>query len=302
MASKKKVSAAKKSQKKSKGVRLPRIAQGVGILASIPFRDPLRTQFITGLGSASKLKNVQDGLGYDPASLSAGLTKLLQDTDVGLIVTVGGTVTWNAAAKDPGGSSKPFISLIGGKVGAYFPSPGQGNFVGAISLQSFARNPNRMAKLMQDLNSQDTEEICLISNPNSYMTPAETDATAWLGRIVSANITPATGNPRTVYDNAFANISAFQNPAVTGVVISADPWFKNTAAHLVAAGNAWVAPGGRSICYPLQEYADHNPSAGSRVLHGPKLKQAYKKLGQMAKKYLQNPKPDIIDEEPEDVN
>src|SRR5262249_19430690 len=106
-----------------------------------------------------------------------------------------------------------------------------------------------------------------------------------------------------VYDQAFRDISNLRNPAIHGVVVSADPWFTVTGAALVAAANNWTAAGAkRFICYPLKEFKKNNkPKNGSRVLHGRKLKQAYKDLGTSAKKYLANATPIPIIVEPEDV-
>lgn len=215
-----------------------------------------------------------------------------------MIVTVGGTITWQAAAKDPGGSFQPFISLIGGRSGANFPKPDDGMFKGGISLESFRRNPDRLQRLLQRLGpGAQPDEICLLSNPNSQM--AKTETAAWIGRTQDADVNRNNvANASAIYQNAFASISAMTGPVVRGVLVSADPYFKRTGAQLVAEANNWVASAGRFICYPLREYASHNPTGASTVLRGPRLLRAYRRLGAKAKRVLQNPTaPGTIDEE-----
>jgi hypothetical protein len=300
MASKKYGKSKKQSVKKRK--RAPAIMQGVGVLSSISFSGTdWETQFIAGLGSGRLLKHVEQNLGYDQTALRTAVKNLNNDTSVGLIVTVGGLITWSAASDLQYGSIKPYMSLIGGRAGSGFPAPGTGMFVHGVSLESFRRNPDRLQKLIQKLGAGATSDmICLLSNPNSFMTPTET--AAWVSRSVSANITPNTINARSVYNTAFGDIDNLSNPAIRAVVVSADPCFTETAADLVAEGNRWAQAGAnRIICYPTQEYKKYNPTSGSYVLHGPKLKQAYRNLGAAAKQYLKNPTPIPINEEPEDV-
>jgi hypothetical protein len=274
-----------KTKKKSTKSKTPFLVQGIGVLSSIPFTGTLRTAFNTGLGKPLPTIVVKDGLGYDQAKLEAALNELNQADEVGLIVTVGGLVTFKQALKDPGGATKYFISLVGGRVGV--PGPGNGYFLGGISLESYSRNPLRIREIKRKFSITDNDEFCLLSNPNSTMTPNETNA--WINRrVVAARIDATTSNPASVYQTKFAEISALQNPKVRAVQISADPHFFATGAALVHAANQWIAqaPRERIVCYPLQDYSAHRPSGGRHLLHGPNLGKTYKELGRKARKIL----------------
>jgi len=77
---------------------------------------------------------------------------------------------------------------------------------------------------------------------------------------------------------------------MVGVVVSADPFFKETMDELIDAANGWITQGkGRRICYPLLDY--ENPTgkckpAPGYTLHGPILEEAYELLGRMAADFL----------------
>jgi hypothetical protein len=288
MAGKSKSKATKKSKTNSKRKTEPKkplFAQGLGVLSSIPFTSsPFETAFKSGFGTPLPKMDVKDNLGYDPRRLGDALNVLNQDANVGLIVTVGGSITLNQALKNPGGATQFFISLIGGRVGT--PSPSSGYFLGGVSLESYRRNPLRIDDVKSKFSITLDDELCLLSNPNSAMTPTETGA--WINhRIVQANVDEATASPFTIFKSAFAAISALSAPKIKAVIISADPFFFVYADKLVKAANEWIvgAPRDRVVCYPLKDYSAHSPS-GRHMLHGPDLKKAYKALGKKARQIL----------------
>lgn len=264
------------------------VTQGIGVLSSISFDGTnLADAFKKGLGNPRIYINVQDNRGYEPKSLHNGVQVLNNDTKVGLIVTVGGLVSAQEAAK-PTGATLPFISLVGGTPG-HFPSPGQGYFRGGVSLETFAHNPHRVAHL-KGLGVPESK-VCLLSNPNSHMAAAETAAWVLKGRgpVITAGASAGLGtsNSAATYRPAFAAIAG---AGMQAVVVSADPFFKETMDELIDAANSWVSEGkDRRVIYPLHDYANVSgkckPARG-HTFHGPLLEEAYELLGKMAASFL----------------
>jgi len=270
----------------------PLSPQGIGVLSSIPFQNkPIQTAFLNGLATPGIYINVQDGngagLGYDTNALTTGLTTLNLDPNVGLIVAVGGSITHNAAMNDVGGALMPFISIVGGKFGN-FPNPGNGHFCGSICLQSVSHHALRIAKIKALFNIATNDEICLLYNTNAAM---HSNEVLLLKNSVPVTVDENTVNAGNVYAQAFNSISQIQNPTIKAVIVSADPWFTQTASNLVTAANNWITqlPAQRAVCYCLQEYQQYNPTPGKRLKYGPLLQDVYKALGQMAKAVLADP-------------
>jgi hypothetical protein len=89
------------------------------------------------------------------------------------------------------------------------------------------------------------------------------------------------GDVQTQFANAFTGIAA-NGWKVT--IVSADPFFTQYADALVAAANQWVAPAGRRVCYPLNEYKQHgNPQ--KHTLHGPIITNEFGNLGTQVKNH-----------------
>jgi hypothetical protein len=150
MAKKAKTTAKVKARKTApKKHRKPFLVQGVGIFSSIPFSGTLiETAFKSGLstgGATIPIVMVKDELGYDPTNLKNGLGELNGNAAIGLIVAIGGLVTLNQAADLNEGATNYFISIMGGLNGV--PGPTSGYFRGGICLQSYNRNPRRIAKV-----------------------------------------------------------------------------------------------------------------------------------------------------------
>lgn len=270
----------------------PLSLQGIGVLSSIPFQNkPIQTAFLNGLATPGIYINVQDGngagLGYGTNALTTGLTTLNLDPNVGLIVAVGGSITHNAAMNDVGGALMPFISIVGGKFGN-FPNPGNGHFCGSISLQSVSHHALRIAKIKALFNIAKNDEICLLYNTNAAM---HSNEVLLLKNSVPVSVDENTVNANNIYTQAFNSISQIQNPTIKAVIVSADPWFTQTASNLVTAANNWIGqlPAQRAVCYCLQEYQQYNPTPGKRLKYGPLLQDVYKALGQMAKAVLADP-------------
>lgn len=268
---------------------LPLSPQGIGVLSSIPFNNTrLQTAFEAGLASRGIYFNIRDGngmgLGYDPGVLQNNLQILNSDGNVGLIVAVGGSITHAAAMQSVGGAVLPFISIVGGRFGL-FPGLNTGQFRGGTSVESVSRDGQRIDDLKARFNINTNDEICLLYNTNSAMSPNES---LLLNRSHPITVGQNTANPRNVFDQAFTAISNMRNPSIKAVLVSADPWFTQRAGDLVPAANHWVSilPAQRAVCYPLQDYLLQNPTPRRRLLRGPSLEKVYKNLGKQAKNIL----------------
>ena len=194
---------------------------------------------------------------YDPAALAAAVQQASSDNSVGMIVTLGGLVTFVAANNSADNPAKPFISLIGGTPPGVLPAVGTGNFYGAVSLESYAGNPARIAHLGTPPRNFLPAQITLLYNPLSVMSQQE--ISEWTG-----------GNKLAKGDNDDTNyaaaISAINTPAV---IVSADPFFHHSRDALIKAANNSF----KFFCYPLENYRNRGgtqPAAGRATLHGPK--------------------------------
>jgi hypothetical protein len=261
------------------------LIQGIGIVSSIPYTATMTTSFNAGLSLVpTQTLPVGPGQVYIPiplASLGFGtqaiqnaITQLNSNSNIGLIVTFGGNVTFNAAIQC---SQKPFISLIGG-LAAGTSSPGSGYFIGAVSIESFNADANRISDLVNNKPKVNPNEIWLLYDPRTPMGPIELNLNAWGGAVPATN---GVGDP-TKFNLDFANIPK----QAKAVVISASPYFTEYLENIIDAANSsklW-------ICYPLLDYANksgtHKPSHNLATLFGPNLcsdsNNAYGSMGTMA--------------------
>src|SRR5262249_51644065 len=146
----------------------------------------------SGLGAIPTVA-VEEALGYNPANLKNALGRLNRNAGVGLIVAIGGLVTLNEAVNH---ATNYFILIFGGRNGV--PGANTGYFLGGICLQSYSRNPLRIAKVKSKFNIALDDELCLLSNPNSSMVGIE--KAGWINpRYVDAAIDPGTANPLAVF-------------------------------------------------------------------------------------------------------
>jgi hypothetical protein len=259
----------KMSHSKKPGKKPKSAATGIGVISSIEYTQDLKTAFASGVNDGTITIKFKHKIGYNPNQLNNAIDQFNQDSDIGLIVTVGGLVVYQAAETYAAANAgaKPFLSLVGGT-----PSSPSSKFRGGVSLESYTTNPNRIQCLIDKgyLESQ----ICLFSNPNSAMQPTETGH--WGGANPIQGTTPGSNNFNT-YQNAILSIPV----DVTAIVISADPYFYDSGDALIRAANN----SNRYVCYPLLDYASvkgATPNSGSTTLYGPSLTYAYSVLGQRA--------------------
>jgi hypothetical protein len=274
---------------------LPAITRRIGIVSSIDYSGTsLQTAFNAGVNDTTIGYSISQQPGtYDFASLKNAIRAL--DTDIAeppleLIVTVGGLIVADAARAVV--AHKPFLSIVGG-VGATFPDSGTGFFFGGVNLQIFGQNVARVNYLVSN-HGKAVNNICLVYNPLSHMSGLET--LAWQlarpkrGPIVPTGNNPTTGaNDSSTYASTFASIAA--NNSITAVVVSADPFFKQTMNDFIDAANSC----GKYVCYPLQDYINvpqHTPKKTLATLYGPNLADIvhppaqYQILGQKASTVL----------------
>jgi hypothetical protein len=251
-----------KKKKKKAGLTL-----GLGVLSTIKVPQPLRTAFKRGLNNSNVFIDVEHALSYKRAKLKRIIDQFNADTRIGLIVTVGGLVAYEAAAAL---ATKPFISLVGAA-----PASPAANCYGGVSLQSYKSNPERIRYL--GTKGFSPNQIGLFYNPNSAMSQAE--IREWTGATppVAGGVDANGDNDPSTYPADFQKFAA----SITAVIISADPFFQETKDELV--GNA-CNPSNKYICYPLQDFgaASPPPTSGKHTLFGPALADPYKVLGERA--------------------
>jgi hypothetical protein len=259
--------------------------QGIGIISTIRYQGTdLETNFRRGVNNDGwcDAADPLDNRGYDKQSLAEAVICLNNNTDVGLIVTVGGVAPAVAALQ---GSAKPFLSLVGGTI-ASFPGTIAGKFRGGVTLETFAHNNERFNHLTgadgkPPHHNFAPSQICLLVNPDTACVVDEIGL--WpsppRGRIFKAR------NESEIVQ-AFA---AFQRDNTLGaIIVTADPIFQDHKDALIASANAT----NKHVCYPLQIYANpggqHTPAPHRHTLHGPKLATAYYALGQKAAGVIRN--------------
>jgi hypothetical protein len=257
------------------GARAP-IAQTVTVVSSISISDSFKTAFSSGLNSSGTAitPTYNDGLGY-----GSGLKAAIASVHSGLLVTLGGLISWDAAMSN---AVTPFISLIGGTPQINkdpFPTPSSSLFWGAVSLESYAGNATRLLHLGKTPRGFKPNQICLLYNPNSYMQTIELQT--WPNyNCQPAGIDPNGNNSSAFYPAAFQSIIA--NYGTPAVVVSADPFFQDTKDLLVAAGNA----SGLYVCYPSSDYLNAaTPPLGATVF-GPGIETGITPLGTMGRQVL----------------
>jgi hypothetical protein len=270
------------------------IAAVVNVVSSVDITATLKTAFESGLNQGMAAGNVITPAYFPALGYGAGLDAQIKTFKTGLVVTLGGLVSYLSAQ---GNATTQFVSLVGGTPtlnGIAFPTPGTPagtEFYGCVSLESYGGNtgnPSRMQYLATAPNPPRLSgnfapgQICLLFNPNSIMHVAETSAWTAAGGAapVQGGVDANGKNSNKFYATAFGNIP---QPAV---VVSADPFFHQSKDALVHAANNSK----KFICYPLDNYRNSNPapSAGHATVYGPKLEDAHKQLGLIARTVLTN--------------
>src|SRR3954464_5622009 len=107
----KKGSAKKQSKKKIKKrkSRAP-LTQGIGVVSTIFMTREMKSNFAEGVNENAVIKKYKHLGTYKKPKLKKRIEQFNSDAKIGLIVTVGGTKAYDAAAAY---STKPFISLVG---------------------------------------------------------------------------------------------------------------------------------------------------------------------------------------------
>jgi hypothetical protein len=272
--------------------RTASLTQGIGIVSSIDYDVYMSTSFDAGLAplvpsttpSAGQVYiNVQDDLGYQTSQIQTAIQDLNSDSTIGLIITIGGLVTWTVAAQY---ATKPFISLIGGQL-PNTPQPPSSYYYGAVSLDSFKSNPGRLKNLVKTKPKVKNSEVWLLNDPRTSM--ASTEGNGFPG----GGVMPATNgiNDPTKFGSDFTNIKTNGGKAV---VISAAPYFYENMEPLIEAANT----SDLYVCYPLLDYANigGKTQPTPATLFGPALceaagnkygvSNAYGLLGTMANQVL----------------
>jgi hypothetical protein len=113
--------------------------QTVGVISSIACGQSFQNAFENALNAVNGQKPVSyfDRAGYDSSLLYDAVTCFTNDPAIGLIVTFGGMIAYNAAkqvAADQGGAAKNFISLTATDPVSARPC------LGGVSLESFTYN------------------------------------------------------------------------------------------------------------------------------------------------------------------
>jgi hypothetical protein len=204
--------------------------------------------------------------GKDTKPIEASITSN-NLTTFALIVTIVGNIAYDAAANV---STINFISLLGNR-----PKSPPSLFLGGVLLDSIASHHERLAMLKDK--GIDSNAICLYYNGNSSMSADELKGWPKNWRVVKCS----GDNDSTLYGKDFPNVIAkFDNPAVSAVVISSDPYFQSTKSDLISAANDWLAAGGSYVIYPSQQF-NTGAKSGS-IMYGPDLGEAYRKMGEYA--------------------
>jgi hypothetical protein len=251
------------------------LVQGIGVVSTIFLSREMKDEFRAGVADPTVVIKFRHVGSYKKNKLKKKIARFNRDPAIGLIVTAGGSKTYEVAKTD---ATKPFISLVGVE-----PANPPDLCHGGMTLNSVEKNPDRV-DYMHMQKGKSKLDIALVHNPNSAMAAKELAnwATLNAGPVIAAGKdATADENDSSTYEDAFGK----DMPAnVTAVVISADPFFQETMDELVDEANKSA----RFICYPLQDYFDASPRPlqGNATLFGPGLKASYKTLGVRAKTVL----------------
>ncbi len=265
----------------------------------IPFSGDIKTAFESQNGLNATAGTIYDNLGYDPGQLDPMIKKLNSNSNIKLIVSIGGLTPALRVARV---ATTDFIAIVGSTANPILR--GSGHFKGALDLQCVKTNADRVTHIRGNFHPKIAlEAVCLVLNRNSEMAIEEQlDAVEGLslppGNIVLIDIDENTTDQgaTTAFTNAFNTITTGGWEAV---IISADPFITKFAGKLVTQANTW-ATSGQWMSYPLNEYSKQTDSH-SHTFHGPKLNDGYVTLGNMAvssSNYKIVQAPQIVDDHP----
>ena len=243
---------------------------GIGVMSTIAYQGTnLEKAFRHGVNNDAWCDATLplDRVGNQHALLNEVASVLDANSNVGLIVTVGGVEAAYAALVTV---AKPFISIFGGTT-TNFPGTIAGNFYGGVNLQTFAGNAQRITYLNTAYGFA-PNQICLLANPSSSEVFAQETA-MWTGGVIyqAANQLQIRSTLHT-----FATTAGQQ-----AIIISADPFYQDHKEFLIYHANKTK----KRVCYPLEVYKNVGgtpPASDRHTRYGPKLTAAYQLLGQLA--------------------
>jgi hypothetical protein len=154
----------------------------------------------------------------------------------------------------------------------------------------------RAALLQQNVPTLDLSKVYLVVNNNAPMSPGEEQV--WINANVAKFFVGNPNPPKGTVDPFTPDVTALANsqPTPTGLVISADPYFRLSRTALIKAIRANNTLKNIPVCYPFREFADarHGYSLVEPQLSLPVAtsnsadikKTAYYQLGFKAGQYL----------------
>jgi hypothetical protein len=238
----------------------------VGIISSITLTNQLLTAIKSGLNHPNASIISVDKQGYDSGTLEGCIGQF--NATVDLIITVGGGVTYDAAAST---AQKPFVSIVGTS-----PPKQAAMCYGGVDMHSVGSDSQRA----QHIASRNHKSIGLYYNQKSSMMAVSGPIMIpplWATATYPSSVSTTPG----AYDaSAFANdFKAIKNAqVVTALVVSADPFFQDKMGDLIPAAKS----SGLYICYGLQDYDTGTLTKNNSTLWGPNLIDAYKLVGLLA--------------------
>ena len=228
----------------------------IGVVASIKCESTFKSYFEGALKDnllsppiVYAMPTYKDGLGYRPADLQSAINYFITGANqVGLVVTVGGNIAFNAANDyanaNPG--SRPFLSLVGA-----VPAVAPTLCWGGVSLESWKKNEDRVVDLINNCGFTAPQTISLYHNQNSAMSADETyDWTSNLApKYPQVNPNPVSAMLSGT-NNSSDYATTVQDLYDGAAIVSADPYFHRTREQLIQQlNNAFVAQSSKQLCY-----------------------------------------------------
>jgi hypothetical protein len=248
----------------------------IGLITSTTYSGKTKDAFLAGLRAngwegnptvASGAKTVVSIVPYSAEGNYGNLMQVIQswnqDSDINLIVSVGGLITALASNQS---TNTPFIALYGTAPNPNFRS----KFLGGVDLDLIGQDSARNAELSNSFGI-DPASISLIWNAKSAM--GRDERNAWARNGWSLNEQVRNNKDQDITDA----IAKAKSNGAKGIVVSGDPFFTNRMDVLVDAANKSRL----KVCYPFEVYksAVPSPNAATSRLLGPDLVSAYQEMG-----------------------
>lgn len=176
--------------------------------------------------------------------------------DVDLIVAAGGLVSAEGSKSALTGKNIPFVYLVGRIPPGGISSP---KCAGGVNLDMAARNPDRVAKLLQDF-PVDEDGLYLVVNANAAMAGSEADDWRASQNDNVAEFFAGEDNKEAKFED-WVEVLGASDPLPTGVVVSSDPFFRLFRTDFTAA----LAQLGIPVCYPFKEFVEVAPAQSQKT-------------------------------------